>query len=256
MPIPTIRRQRSKSPRNADSQHREPWVWASLQHRLARGYRPVRAVLNPDARLDGNSLDRLIERVEAGGVGLAAPRTVTSTGELVYSQRRFVGVAAAWAQVFFLHLLPGDGARVDGIIRDALAYEHAQTPDWLSGACMLLRRDVLDEVGGFDERFFMYCEDRDLCRRVRRSGQKVVYEPGATAVHDESSSAPSWRMVPVLVRSQVAYTEKYFDGWRRIAVRTAIALHEAVRVFVVRGGRSARAGHFRGFLAALTVRRA
>ena len=212
--------------------------------------------LNPDARIDEASLTRLIERLERDGAGLAGPRTVTSAGELVHSQRRFVGVAALWAQVFFLHRLIGDSGKVDGIIRDSSAYGRAQAPDWLSGACMLLPRTVLETLGGFDERFFMYCEDRDLCRRVRRLGLDVVYEPAATAVHDEGSSAPSWRMVPVLVRSHVAYTDKYLQGWRRIATRVGIALHEAVRVIVVRGGRSARAGHFRGLLAALTVRRA
>ena len=211
--------------------------------------------LNPDARIGEASLTRLVERLERDGPGLAGPRTVTSAGELVHSQRRFVGVAAVWAQVFFLHRVLGDGASVDGIIREAGAYEQTQTPDWLSGACMLLPRDVLETLGGFDERFFMYCEDRDLCRRIRRLGLEVVFEPAATAVHDEGSSAPSWRMAPVLVRSQVAYTEKYLRGWRRIATRIGIALHEAVRVVVVRGGRSARAGHFRGLIAALTPSR-
>ncbi len=220
------------------------------------GKAPFVLFLNPDARLDGDSLERLIERLERDRAGLVAPRTVTSAGELVHSQRRFVGLAAAWAQIFFLHRVIGDGARVDGIIRESRAYERKQTPDWLSGACMLLPREVLETLDGFDERFFMYCEDRDLCRRIRRLGLSVVYEPAATAVHDEGSSAPSWRMVPVLVRSQVAYTEKYLHGWRRIAARVGIALHEAVRIVVVRGGRSARAGHFRALLAALAPRRA
>jgi GT2 family glycosyltransferase len=211
--------------------------------------------LNPDARLDGASIQRLIERVEVDGAGLAAPRTVTSAGRLVHSQRNFVGVGSIWAQVFFLHRLFPNRGWVDGIVRDPAVYERAERPQWVSGACMLLSRSVLETLGGFDERFFMYCEDRDLCRRVRGLGLEVVYEPGAAAVHDEGSSAPSWRMVPVLVRSQIAYVEKYFGGWRRIAARAGIALHEAVRVVFVRGGRAERAGHLRGLLAAVSVRR-
>ena len=182
--------------------------------------------LNPDARIDEASLMRLVERLERDGAGVAGPRTVTSGGELVHSQRRFVGVAAVWAQVFFLHRLLGDGARVDGVIRDSDAYERRRSPTGSRVLACSLPRDLLEALGGFDERFFMYCEDRDLCRRVRRLGGDVVYEPAATAVHDEGSSAPSWRMVPILVRSQVAYTEKYLRGWRRVAARAG---HRAAR---------------------------
>lgn len=215
------------------------------------GSAPFVVFLNPDARLDRDSLERLVGGVERDAAGLAAPRTVTSTGRLVYSQRTFVGVGAIWAQTFYLHRLLPNASRMDGIVRDPALYEQVQTPEWVSGACMLLRRSVLETLGGFDERFFMYCEDMDLCHRVRNLGLDVVYEPRATAIHDEGSSAPSWRMVPVLVRSRVAYAEKYLGGWRRVAARTGIALHEASRAVFARGGGAARAGHFRGLLVAL-----
>jgi hypothetical protein len=219
------------------------------------GSAPFVLFLNPDARLDAASLEPMIERVERDGTGLVGPRTVTSDGELVHSQRAFVGVGAIWAQVFFLHRIVRNGTWVDGIVRDEEAYQRPETPDWVSGACMLLRRVVVERLGGFDERFFMYCEDRDLCRRVRGLGLEVAFEPRAVAVHDEGSSAPNWRMVPVFVRSHVAYSEKYFRGWRRVAARAGIALHELVRLVLARGGRPARVGHLRGLRVALTSRR-
>ena len=61
--------------------------------------------------------------------------------------------------------------------------------DWLSGACMLARRDALEEVGGFDERYFLYWEDADLCRRLRARGYHVRYVPEATAVHEVGHSS-------------------------------------------------------------------
>jgi N-acetylglucosaminyl-diphospho-decaprenol L-rhamnosyltransferase len=211
--------------------------------------------LNPDARIDEKSLARLVARAEDPQVGVVAPRTVTSEGRLVRSQRAFVGVGTIWAQLFFMHRLFPDATWADGIVRDPAAYERRGAPDWVSGAGMLLERSLLDQLGGFDERFFMYCEDMDLCRRVREAGLDVAYEPSALVVHDEGSSAPSWTMTPVLVRSRVSYADKYFAGWRRAATRAGIALHEASRALIARGGRPARAGHLRGLLAALSSSR-
>jgi GT2 family glycosyltransferase len=66
---------------------------------------------------------------------------------------------------------------------------HASVVDWLSGACMLARRDALAEVGGFDERYFLYWEDADLCRRLRARGYDVRYVPQAEAVHRVGQSS-------------------------------------------------------------------
>ena len=65
--------------------------------------------------------------------------------------------------------------------------------DWLSGACMLARRDALAPVGGFDERYFLYWEDADLCRRLRARGYHVRYVPSATAVHRVGHSSRTAR---------------------------------------------------------------
>ncbi len=59
----------------------------------------------------------------------------------------------------------------------------SQSVDWLSGACLLARRDALEQVGGFDEKFFMYFEDNDLCLRLRRAGWKIFYNPTVTITH-------------------------------------------------------------------------
>jgi len=67
-----------------------------------------------------------------------------------------------------------------------------QTPmevDWVSGACMVVRREAIQAVGGFDERFFLYWEDSDLCRRIRDAGWKVVYFPGANVIHSVGKSS-------------------------------------------------------------------
>jgi GT2 family glycosyltransferase len=82
--------------------------------------------------------------------------------------------------------------------------------DWVSGACMAVRRRVLEEVGGFDERFFMYFEDADLCRRAREAGWGVYYLPDAQVVHETgASSRDRPRAILRLHKSAFLYHRKH-----------------------------------------------
>jgi N-acetylglucosaminyl-diphospho-decaprenol L-rhamnosyltransferase len=107
--------------------------------------------------------------------------------------------------------------------------------DWLSGAAMWLRRAALDDVGGWDERYFMYMEDLDLCWRLRRGGWDVVYEPGGTVLHVQgaSTSRHPYRMLVEHHRSAWRFTKLRFTGWQRallpftagyLAARAALAM--------------------------------
>lgn len=77
--------------------------------------------------------------------------------------------------------------------------------DWLSGACLLVRRDAFLAAGGFDERFFMYWEDADLCRRLRGQGYTIRYVPGATAVHKVGQSSRTAKRSSIRAFHQSAY---------------------------------------------------
>src|SRR6185503_16489141 len=66
---------------------------------------------------------------------------------------------------------------------DDAAYVKASRADWLAGCFLLLRSDALKDVGGFDEAFFLYSEEVDLCTRLRRSGRRVAYLPSLTVMH-------------------------------------------------------------------------
>ena len=115
---------------------------------------------------------------------------------------------------------------------------------------MLIRRSVLEEIGGFDERFFLYCEDKDLCRRTR-AGYDVRYEPRATVRHRGGASAPRARLLPVLARSRVAYARKHWGGVPAALERAGVALNALTHAVVSRGGREQRAGHLSALAAAL-----
>ena len=100
--------------------------------------------------------------------------------------------------------LPGlDVARRNVIA--AAAGEASITVDWVSGACMLVRRDAIVGVGGFDERYFMYWEDADLCRRLRERGHTIRLAPAASAVHRVGQSSRTARARSVRAFHDSAY---------------------------------------------------
>ena len=94
-------------------------------------------------------------------------------------------------------------------------HEFERDVEWGGGACLLVRRSAFDAVGGFDERFFMYYEDLDLCHRLRDAGHRLLYTPAATAVHHwgESTAQAPERMLVESCRSRTQYFETYFPGW-------------------------------------------
>ncbi len=76
------------------------------------------------------------------------------------------------------------------VYRNPTAYAVARTPGWLTGTCLLIRRGALEDVGLFDERYFMYAEDLDWCARARKRGWKLQYLPVRTAVHADEGRRP------------------------------------------------------------------
>jgi N-acetylglucosaminyl-diphospho-decaprenol L-rhamnosyltransferase len=167
-------------------------------------------LLNPDARIDADSLSSLVDALRAesrvAGVG---PRTLDDAGRLVWSQRRFPRLRSTYAQAVFLQRVLPMASWTDEVIRDPDAYARPGAPDWISGACLLLRREALDPIGGLDEGFFLYSEDTDLFRRLRSAGWEVRYEPRATARHRGGASAPRHTTERIAARSRVRYARKH-----------------------------------------------
>src|SRR6476646_8651057 len=127
------------------------------------GTAPYVLLLNPDARIGAPSLEALVALVEqAPTIGAAAPLIVHTDGSTDFSQRRFPRLRSTYAQALFLHRLFPAASWTDEVVREEAAYRERCSPDWVSGACILLRRSALEALLGLDERFFMYCEDIDL----------------------------------------------------------------------------------------------
>jgi len=146
--------------------------------------------MNPDCVLEPGSLAALIGHLRAHPrTGVAGPMILDSDGTLQYSARSFPDHLTFLFNRYSLltRLFPGNRFSRRYLLTD---WDHASVRevDWLSGACLMVRRAAIDQVGAMDERFFMFNEDVDWCRRMKLAGWAVTYTPQARVVHHIGAS--------------------------------------------------------------------
>ena len=205
--------------------------------------------LNPDAAIDSDSIARLVEVAQDPTVGAVAPRIVEADGSLDFSMRRFPRLRSTYAQALFLHRVFPQATWSDELVREVEAYSRPGAPEWASGACLLIKRSALEQVGGWDDGFFLYCEDLDICRRIRDAGLELRFEPNSVVVHEGGASAPRASLLPVLAASRARYARKHESTMVAFLERVGIAVGALTHVVISRGGRSQR----RGYLSAVTA---
>jgi GT2 family glycosyltransferase len=142
-------------------------------------------VMNPDIRLNKNPFPALIFCLQDASVGVVAPLVVNQNGEIEDSARRFPTPLKILCKAL------GGCKGSDYSVKNELIY-----PDWVGGMFMLFRREVFEKLGGFDERYFLYYEDVDLCARLRLQGYEVALCPDAEVIHHaHRSSHTSWKFM-------------------------------------------------------------
>ena len=215
---------------------------------MALGRAPLVLFLNPDARIEPAELERLAAVLASEpGVGIVGPRSLEITGELSPSLRRVQDAGSTWAQALFLHRVLPWAKWANETIWQPAAHERVAYPDWLPGACLLGRRDLLERLGGFDEGFFLYCEDMDLCTRVWAAGYAVRFEPHAVARHHGGRSAPRTSLFATFARSRIRYARLHAGPVSAFVQHGGLAVGALTHVLVNAG----RPGHALGHAAAL-----
>jgi N-acetylglucosaminyl-diphospho-decaprenol L-rhamnosyltransferase len=145
-------------------------------------------VLNPDVRVTEGALDRLVALMDQRPeVGISGPKLLRPDGSLDHAGRRAFPTPLS-ALGHFTGIGRRDGARGALAAYRAPGVERGPV-DAVNGAFMLIRRAALDQVGLFDEGYWMYMEDLDLSYRFGRAGWVTFYEPEATAIHEKGGSA-------------------------------------------------------------------
>jgi GT2 family glycosyltransferase len=187
--------------------------------------------LNPDTEFLSGSLADLVAVLDRRpGVGLVGVRQLSGHGELAPSIRRFPSTANMLAEAIGVEKVPLLRRLLGERVLDPAVYGRETPCDWTSGSFMLVRREALRSCGGFDERFFLFSEETDLCWRLRRAGWGIVHLPLVTIRHYESERSASPRMEAQSAYARLQFARKHFS---RIApYRWAMAFRYALRAGV------------------------
>jgi N-acetylglucosaminyl-diphospho-decaprenol L-rhamnosyltransferase len=198
-------------------------------------------VCNPDVVVHAGSVAALAAALEGDpAAALAGPAIFQNDGRRYSSARRF----PTWGDAVGHAVLSPLSSRNRFSRRyrmDDLSATATVRVDWVSGACFMARRSALVRLGGFDERYFMYVEDTDLCWRAAQAGFGVLYVPAATVSHDQglSTARRPYRMLVAHHRSALRFAARTATGWRR-ATLPAAAVLLTLRLAVVVALRAAR----------------
>jgi N-acetylglucosaminyl-diphospho-decaprenol L-rhamnosyltransferase len=158
---------------------------------ISAGQAPYVLILNPDTEVTEGALERLLELIdERAEIGICGPKLVLEDGSFDHAAKRsFPTPLGALAHFAGVGRRPGAGRRLAQYRAPELRADEAGPVDAVNGAFMLIRRAALDQVGLFDEGYWMYMEDLDLCYRFAEAGWITWYEPSATVVHVKAGTS-------------------------------------------------------------------
>jgi len=193
---------------------------------LARGTGRYFLILNADAWLSDGALAALVafadEHPEAAVVG---PRLLNPDGTLQRSVRGFPTLWRLATEYFFLRKLAPRTQLLNAFYAGGFEHDEVREAEFVMGACLLVRREAVEQVGPLDESFFLFSEETDWCYRFRAAGWKVLFFPGAECVHVGGASHGG-RMLRENVRGHLRFLAKHRG--RRTAERARLLLRAAL----------------------------
>ncbi len=184
-------------------------------------------LLNPDTRTHPGATRRLYDALMAEArPGLVGARLEYEDGAFQHSAFQFPGLRQLWVEFF-----PTPGRLYDSAFNGRYPralYDSGQSfaIDFPLGATMMLRREVIEQTGGFDEQFFMYCEEIDWAWRIHKAGWGVKCVPAALVTHLEGQSTKQVRpqSVDYLWRSRLRLYRKHYPAWKWLLARGMVAV--------------------------------
>ncbi len=180
-------------------------------------------VSNPDVVVHPGAVTALRDALEAHPTwAVVGPRIFGDTGEVYPSVRSFPSLVDAAGHALLAQFKP-DNPYTRRYNPGTPEGDVVQPAGWVSGSCFMARRGALEELGGFDEAYFMYNEDMDLCWRAHQAGWGVGFAGTSEVTHVQgvSTARHPYRMLAAHHRSALRFTMRTTSGWRRLALPLA-----------------------------------
>jgi len=194
-------------------------------------------ILNADAWLVGDSLERLIEFADSRPrAALVGPRLSNPDGSLQRSVRGFPTTWRLATEYLGLRKLAPRSSALNAFYAGGFDHDEVREVEVVMGACMLVRRGAIDEVGPLDEDFFLFSEETDWCYRFREAGWSVVFYPGAECVHVRGASHGG-RLYRENLRGHLRFLAKHRGERAAERARRLLRLALRVRGLLFRGER-------------------
>ncbi len=193
-------------------------------------------LLNPDTLVPPEALQQMVnfadQHPEAGIIG---PKLLYPDGRLQYSCRHFPTITAAiFRNTFFGRVMPRAASVADYLMSD-WDHNEVRKVDWVSGACMLLRRELIEQIGLLDEQFFWGSEDVDYCWRAHKAGWQVLYTPQPEIIHAVGRSSDK-AVIPTIINSHCSMYRLYCKHQARcFATRWLISIGVWLRAVLLIG---------------------
>lgn len=191
-------------------------------------------VTNPDLVFEPGAIDALVAVGSSDDkIGVVGPLIRTPTNEVYPSARKLPSLRTGIGHALFSGIWKSN-PWTRSYRSDRESPPRERDAGWVSGACMLIRTEAFERIGGFDDKFFMYFEDVDICARLNAAGWRVVYGPSAEVQHfgAHATTRVNRAMVRAHHRSAYAYLAARYDVWYlwplRLALRVALSIRSTV----------------------------
>ncbi len=191
-------------------------------------------LINSDVEILDDCLIRLIKFMDANPkIGIAGPKILYPDLSLQNSCRKFPSLWNKLSPALGLDKIFRNSSHFSGEHMQFFAHNNRLNVDYLAGCFLMVRREAIDEVGLLDERFFIYAEEVDWCKRFRHHGWEISFYPGATAIHHQcaSSSKDPKRFAIAQQKATLQYWEKHHSTVSGLAIRIILFLRHTLRLF-------------------------
>jgi GT2 family glycosyltransferase len=197
--------------------------------------------LNPDTEVLRGTFRELVGAMDARPtVGLIGVRQVNGDGRLEPTIRHFPNALRALGDALAAERLPRRPLWLGERQLDRAVYDREVPCDWTTGSFMLVRREAIESAGFFDERFFMYSDETDLCRRLKTAGWEVRHLPLMTIVHHAGKAGVKPSIESLIAYTRIVYARKHFSPAHRAVYAGAVLLGHSLRAVYAGSGEQGR----------------